>query len=205
MRGKRSSEHQSKAANHTSGLRNLLRCDEAEGNPPRGIIKRTTPSVSLCSTAPSKREPRELSLFPCLPPRGRWHGEAVTEGVIGLPRRCEADAWEEGEQALPWQSHGVALTAFELGNGALCAPFPDRARVLPREMSEHQSKAANHTSGLQNLLRCDEGSRKNRIGEFCGIKQGSRKSRVSGSFGIKGGGDDAGRVGDRMALRVHGA
>ena len=38
-----------------------------------------------------------------------------------------------GEKALSWQSPGGALTAFELGNGALCAPFPDRARSLPRE------------------------------------------------------------------------
>ena len=36
MRGKRSSEHSGKAASEANGLRNLLRCDEAEGNPPRG-------------------------------------------------------------------------------------------------------------------------------------------------------------------------
>ena len=45
----------------------------------------------------------------------------------------EKDFWEKGEKALSCQSHGVALTAFELGNGALYAPFPDRARALPRE------------------------------------------------------------------------
>ena len=45
----------------------------------------------------------------------------------------EKDLWEKGEKALSYQSHGVALTAFELGNGALHAPFPDRARALPRE------------------------------------------------------------------------
>ena len=43
------------------------------------------------------------------------------------------DFWEKGEKAFSCQSHGVALTAFELGNGALHAPFPDRARALPRE------------------------------------------------------------------------
>ena len=34
-----------------------------------------------------------------------------------------------GEQVLSWQRHGVALTTCELGNGALCAPFPDRSAV----------------------------------------------------------------------------
>ena len=34
---------------------------------------------------------------------------------------------------LSWQSHSVALTTCELGNGALFAPFPDRARFPPRE------------------------------------------------------------------------
>ena len=38
-----------------------------------------------------------------------------------------------GEQMLPCQRHSVALTICELGNGALYAPFPDRARALPRE------------------------------------------------------------------------
>ena len=57
-------------------------------------------------------------------------------GIIsGLPKMFfeEKDFWEKGEKALSCQSHGVALTAFELGNGALYAPFPDRARALPRE------------------------------------------------------------------------
>ena len=38
-----------------------------------------------------------------------------------------------GEKALSWQSPGGALTAFELGNGTLLVPFPDRARFPPRE------------------------------------------------------------------------
>ena len=61
----------------------------------------------------------------------------------GLPQRfCEAkDLWEEGEKALSWQSHSVALTAFELGNGALYAPFPDRARALPREKSGRKKRS----------------------------------------------------------------
>ena len=57
-------------------------------------------------------------------------------GIIsGLPKIFfeEKDFWEKGEKAFSCQSHGVALTAFELGNGALHAPFPDRARTLPRE------------------------------------------------------------------------
>ena len=57
-------------------------------------------------------------------------------GIIsGLPKIFffEKHFWEKGEKALSCQSHGVALTAFELGNGALYAPFPDRARALPRE------------------------------------------------------------------------
>ena len=45
----------------------------------------------------------------------------------------EKDLWEKGEKALSCQSHGVALTAFELGNGAWSASFPDRARAQPRE------------------------------------------------------------------------
>ena len=63
--------------------------------------------------------------------------------LIGLPQRfCEAkDLWEEGEKALSWQSHSVALTAFELGNGALYAPFPDRARALPREKSGRKKRS----------------------------------------------------------------
>ena len=63
-----------------------------------------------------------------------------TSPYIGLPQKsCEAkDLWEKGEKALSWQSHGVALTAFELGNGALYAPFPDRARALPREKSRRK-------------------------------------------------------------------
>ena len=80
---------------------------------------------------------------------------------IGLPQRfCEAkDLWEEGEQVFSWQRHGVALTTCELGNGTWSVPFPDRARFLPRETSEHRSKAASKTSGLRNLLRCDEEAR----------------------------------------------
>ena len=31
-----------------------------------------------------------------------------------------------GRESVFWQSHGVALSAFDLGNGALYAPFPDR-------------------------------------------------------------------------------
>ena len=49
--------------------------------------------------------------------------------------------WGKGEKALSWQSHGVALTAFELGNGALYAPFPDRARALPREKSRRKKRS----------------------------------------------------------------
>ncbi len=49
--------------------------------------------------------------------------------------------WEKGEKALSWQSHGVALTAFKLGNGALCASFPDRARALPREKSRRKKRS----------------------------------------------------------------
>ena len=48
--------------------------------------------------------------------------------------------WEEGEKALSRQSHGVALTAFELGNGTWSVPFPDRARVLPREKAGIKAK-----------------------------------------------------------------
>ena len=39
------------------------------------------------------------------------------------------------------QRHGVALTAFKLGNGALCALFPDRARALPREKSRRKKRS----------------------------------------------------------------
>ena len=46
--------------------------------------------------------------------------------------------WEKGEQVLSLQRHGVALTTCELGSGALFAPFPDRARVLPREKSRRK-------------------------------------------------------------------
>ena len=53
----------------------------------------------------------------------------------------EKDFWEKGEKALSCQSHGVALTAFELGNGALYAPFPDRARALPREKSGRKKRS----------------------------------------------------------------
>ena len=83
---------------------------------------------------------------------------------IGLPQRfCEAkDLWEEGEQVFSWQRHGVALTTCELGNGTWSVQFPDRARFLPRETSEHRSKAASKTSGLRNLLRCDEEARERR-------------------------------------------
>ena len=34
-----------------------------------------------------------------------------------------------GEQVHSWQSHGVALTTCELGNGTWSVPFPDRSAV----------------------------------------------------------------------------
>ena len=38
-----------------------------------------------------------------------------------------------GEQMLSCKEPGGLFAICELGNGALCAPFPDRARFLPRE------------------------------------------------------------------------
>ncbi len=38
-----------------------------------------------------------------------------------------------GEQMLSCKKPGGLFAICELGNGALCAPFPDRARFLPRE------------------------------------------------------------------------
>ena len=38
-----------------------------------------------------------------------------------------------GEQVLSCKEPGGLFATCELGNGALCAPFPDRARSLPRE------------------------------------------------------------------------
>ena len=63
--------------------------------------------------------------------------------LTGFPQRfCEAkDLREEGEQVLSCQRHGVALTTCELGSGALLAPLSDRARILSRETSRHQSLA----------------------------------------------------------------
>ena len=61
--------------------------------------------------------------------------------------------WEKGEQVLSCQRHGVALTTCELGNGALFAPFPDRARILPREMSRHQRPAPTKEGGARFALR----------------------------------------------------
>ena len=73
--------------------------------------------------------------------------EAFTRPQEGAEERApKKDLWEEGEHVLSWQRHGVALTTCELGNGALFAPFPDRARILPREMSRHRSKAARNTA-----------------------------------------------------------
>ena len=43
------------------------------------------------------------------------------------------------QTALP--RRGGALTAFKLGNGALCASFPDRARALPREKSRRKKRS----------------------------------------------------------------
>ena len=145
--GKRSSEHQSKAANHTSGLRNLLRCDEAEGNPPRGRDFRSKGSVNSLASLPegeqmlSCKEPGELfaicelgngALCAPFPDRAR----ALPREKV--PRRGGRSclilgAFLRGEQMLSCQSHGVALTICELGNGAWSVPFPDRARALPRE------------------------------------------------------------------------
>ncbi len=57
----------------------------------------------------------------------------MTEGVIGLPRRCEADAWEEEQRA--------------------------------------SEQSREERSGLRNLLRCDEGSRKDRAASFAGRRK----------------------------------
>ena len=81
------------------------------------------------------------------PPRARSY--------IGFPQRfCEAkDLWEEGEQVLSWQRHGVALPTCELGNGTLHAPFPDRARSLPRETSKPSGQAARNAAEDLRALR----------------------------------------------------
>ena len=104
-------------------------------------------NAPLLPLAPSSEQvPIPLPPPPREVPRARNRGRAA-EGVhrVGakhpfpcLPRRSRRTALPlgslpEGEKALSWQSHGVALTAFELGNGTLCVPFPDRARALPRE------------------------------------------------------------------------
>ena len=82
----------------------------------------------------------------------------------------EKDFWEKGEKALSCQSHGVALTAFELGNGALHAPFPDRARALPREtagapnvvFAVRQTPEKSAPTGPQKKTKYFFGERRNR-------------------------------------------
>ena len=56
-----------------------------------------------------------------------------------------------GEKALSLQSPGGALTAFELGNGSWSVPFPDRARVPPREKRERKRKQPEQA---QAVLKC---------------------------------------------------
>ena len=68
--------------------------------------------------------------------------------------------------------------------GVIGLPQKSRSEFCGKRSSEHLGKAARITSGLQNLLRCDKGSHKNRIsdpglpqkarGEFCG-KRVSRR------------------------------
>ena len=60
------------------------------------------------------------------------------------------DLWKKGEQVLSWQSHSVALTTCELGNGALFAPFPDRARFPPREKHWRKRKQLEQAQAVQN-------------------------------------------------------
>ena len=58
-----------------------------------------------------------------------------------------------GEKALSCKEPGGLFAAFELGNGALFAPFPDRGGVslAPRETVAHHSAIADEeTEGLLN-------------------------------------------------------
>ena len=130
------------------------------------LFLETTPSVSPCSTAPSWREPRRISLFPCLLVAAEQISQAVRfargfapmlaaplpanlllrkifAGALykrGVPRARKAGVWRKelpyfslpcvrGEQALSCKEPGGLFAACELGNGALCAPFPDRSAV----------------------------------------------------------------------------
>ena len=75
----------------------------------------------------------------------------------GSPKKDVVFFWGEfgGEQVLSWQSHGVALTTCELGNGTWSVPFPDRARALPREKAPQRGGRSHHILGafLRELSR----------------------------------------------------
>ena len=150
MRGKRRRKPSGQAARNAAAdlraLRRPLRHGVGLNNPSvlpsarhlplhRGGYNKVTPC--------DDEEPRgglASSYIGLPPPRARSY--------IGLPQRfCEAkDLWEEGEQVLSWQRHGVALPTCELGNGTLHAPFPDRARSLPRETSKPSGQAARNAA-----------------------------------------------------------
>ena len=55
---------------------------------------------------------------------------------------------------LSCQSHGVALTICELGNGTWSVPFPDRAQALLRETVDCRPKVyrGGKTEGVASLL-----------------------------------------------------
>ena len=109
------------------------------------LFLETTPSVSPCSTAPSRREPRRISLFPCLPHslptnlllRKIFAGALYKREV---PRACKAGVWRKelpyfslpcvrGEQAHSCEEPGGLFAACELGNAPLFGAFPDRSGV----------------------------------------------------------------------------
>ena len=108
-----------KAANNTSGLRNLLRCDEAQGNPACAMIWE-----AVIPLAPSLRELSSAAR----PGESPYY-------IYMFTLFCGTQKSVRGEQVLSWQSPGGALTTCELGNAPLLGAFPDRARALPREKS----------------------------------------------------------------------
>ena len=131
---------------------------------------------------------------PRLPPRGRWQPAGLTEGVPASEQGAHHPiaSLSEGEKALSWQSHGVALTAFELGNGTWSVPFPDRSAVstardgapkgrkeLPHfdllfgEVAHHAANAADETEGVPSPPSPREVARRSRDG-----RSSPRRSKV---------------------------
>ena len=107
-----------------SGLRNLLRCDEAQGNPACAMIQ---------------KQKRGLA-------RGVNYRSGENKNILA--------SLAEGEQVLSWQRHGVALTTCELGNFPLWGNFLTEARALPRETSKPSGQAArNAAADLRALPR----------------------------------------------------